>query len=249
MSHTEQMRDALQTGLEYAEQVLIEHDLMYKRHPATESSRDVIIADISELERALAALTAPAAEVPEAMGDAAARKVLLASDLYDMHKHVGWYSAPEKNFKEKGVALILSVASARDAQWQSTRLRGGVPEASIEIDFKQATELLEMFGGEPSLVTLMPGDGHSGKGLYAYWTDIPGEGAIFLGVTDDEAAPQAPALDAGVVRDAERYRIVRRGQHWSTINGIGDVVRGEALDADADAKIAALSAQAGKGGA
>lgn len=65
MSHTEQMREALQTGLEYAKQVLIEHDVMYDRHPATESSRNIITADIAELERALAALTAPAAEVPD----------------------------------------------------------------------------------------------------------------------------------------------------------------------------------------
>ena len=82
----------------------------------------------------LAALTASAAEVvvkapvPEAMGDTEARKVLLASDLYDMHKHVGWYSAPEKNFKEKGSALIRSVADARDAQWQA--MLNAAPQAS-----------------------------------------------------------------------------------------------------------------------
>ena len=62
---------------------------------------------------------------------------------------------------------------------------------SIELDFKQATELLEMFGGEPGLVTLIPGDGHSGQGLYACWTDVPGEGAIYLGNSDDEARPEA----------------------------------------------------------
>jgi len=103
-SNTEQMREALRK---------IKHEA-------------VSLADAQVI--ALEALTAPAAEVPEAMGDAEAKKVLLASDLYDMHKHVGWYSAPEKNFKEKGVALILSVAAARDAQWQSTRPAPGVPE-------------------------------------------------------------------------------------------------------------------------
>ena len=83
------------------------------------------------------------AEVPEAMGDAEAKKVLLASDLYDMHKHVGWYSAPEKNFKEKGVALILSVAAARDAQWQSTRLRGGVPEGWKLVPVEPTKEMIQ----------------------------------------------------------------------------------------------------------
>jgi hypothetical protein len=36
-------------------------------------------------------------------------------------------------------------------------------------------------------------------------------------------------------KDAERYRKVRRGQHWSVINGIGDVLRAEKLDAAVDA--------------
>ena len=36
-------------------------------------------------------------------------------------------------------------------------------------------------------------------------------------------------------KDAERYRKLRRGQHWSVINGIGDELRGEALDSAVDA--------------
>jgi hypothetical protein len=41
-----------------------------------------------------------------------------------------------------------------------------------------------------------------------------------------------------LVRDARRYRSVRRGQHWSVINGIGDDLRADALDAAIDAAIA-----------
>jgi hypothetical protein len=41
-----------------------------------------------------------------------------------------------------------------------------------------------------------------------------------------------------LVRDARRYRSVRRGQHWSVINGIGDELRADALDAAIDAAIA-----------
>ena len=37
------------------------------------------------------------------------------------------------------------------------------------------------------------------------------------------------------VRDAERYRLLRRGQHWSVINGIGDELRADQLDAAIDA--------------
>lgn len=36
--------------------------------------------------------------------------------------------------------------------------------------------------------------------------------------------------------DAARYQLLRRGQHWSVINGIGDVMRGDDLDAAIDAK-------------
>jgi hypothetical protein len=35
--------------------------------------------------------------------------------------------------------------------------------------------------------------------------------------------------------DAQRYRLLRRGQHWSVINGIGDVLRAETLDSAIDA--------------
>lgn len=77
---------------------------------------------------------------------------------------------------------------------QATQAEAQQPATGIEIDFKQTTELLTMFGGEPATVTLIPGDGHRGKGLYAYYTDLPEEGAEFLGEADDEAVPdQQPA--------------------------------------------------------
>lgn len=46
-------------------------------------------------------------------------------------------------------------------------------------------------------------------------------------------------MAASRAKDAERYQMVRRGQRWSVINGIGDELKGEALDAAADAAIAA----------
>lgn len=39
-------------------------------------------------------------------------------------------------------------------------------------------------------------------------------------------------------RDAERYRWLRRGQHWSVVNGIGDNLRAEQLDKAVDDVIA-----------
>ena len=37
-------------------------------------------------------------------------------------------------------------------------------------------------------------------------------------------------------KDAERYRKVRRGQHWSVIDWAGETLQGESLDAAVDAK-------------
>ena len=56
-------------------------------------------------------------------------------------------------------------------------------------------------------------------------------------------APTAQLADS-VLEDAARYRLLRRGQHWSVIDGIGDdLLRAEALDAAVDA---VLAAQGGK---
>jgi hypothetical protein len=43
-----------------------------------------------------------------------------------------------------------------------------------------------------------------------------------------------PKFDAAA-KDAERYRLLRRGQHWSVVDGIGDTLRADALDAAIDA--------------
>lgn len=52
------------------------------------------------------------------------------------------------------------------------------------------------------------------------------------------ATPQ-PEMRAEVTGDdklcADRYRLLRRGQHWSVINGIGDTLRADELDAAIDA--------------
>ncbi|WP_431509786.1 hypothetical protein [Variovorax sp. DAIF25] len=68
-------------------------------------------------------------------------------------------------------------------------------DTNITLDFKQADEILAMFGGEPGEVTLILGDGHSGRGLYAHYSDYPEEGAEFLGVSDEEAMPVADAAN------------------------------------------------------
>ena len=75
-------------------------------------------------------------------------------------------------------------------------------QPAITLDFKQTTELLAMFGGEPSEITLLTGEGHSGKGIYVHYSDYPEEGAEYLGVSDDEAMPENIAQPAVPVTDA-----------------------------------------------
>ncbi|CBA14745.1 hypothetical protein XALC_0200 [Xanthomonas albilineans GPE PC73] len=53
-----------------------------------------------------------------------------------------------------------------------------------------------------------------------------------------EEAGCLAALLLDAQRDAQRYRRIRRGQHWSVINGVGDELRADVLDAAIDAAIA-----------
>lgn len=53
-----------------------------------------------------------------------------------------------------------------------------------------------------------------------------------------QAPAPAPAAQ-GDALDAQRYRELRRGQRWSVVDGIGDTLRGDALDAAIDADSAA----------
>ena len=70
--------------------------------------------------------------------------------------------------------------------------------------------------------------------------DLPGaRSALFAAIhayarasTRPAASPQADSVQ----EDAARYRLLRRGQHWSVIDAIGnDLLRAEALDAAVDA--------------
>lgn len=54
-----------------------------------------------------------------------------------------------------------------------------------------------------------------------------------------------PKFDAAE-KDAERYRLLRRGQHWSVIDGIGDTLRADALDAAIDSAIQSRCKSSGR---
>ena len=57
--------------------------------------------------------------------------------------------------------------------------------------------------------------------------------ALYRNCRDRCDAMQAALAEAQ--RDAARYALLRRGQQWSIINGIGDALRADDLDAAIDA--------------
>jgi len=141
---------------------------------------------IAELEALQAAPPAPAVVSAPVADDAARFKA--------QHDFLKWNRAQQdplvKAAREYGV-FNKAVELYRDALAAAP----AHASAGITIDFKQATELLAMFGGEPAEVTLIEGPGHSGEGLYAYYSDLPEEGAEFLGKPDNEAVPATPAQE------------------------------------------------------
>jgi len=209
MSHTEQMREALRK---------IKHEA-------------VSLADAQVI--ALDALTAPAAEVPEAMGDAEIDK-LLSTSIPGGSQARDWFLPHDT---EKGLANVRDVVRLMLAQWQSTRLRGGVPEP------------------EPVAVI--------GSGWQFLWASgdslesIAKRHSLKIGSKLYTAAPQAPAaaLDAVVVRDACKLRYT---PDWKAgADGLPYQASNFACktcgyvgkhDTHPGCKIAAMSTQAGKGG-
>jgi hypothetical protein len=61
-------------------------------------------------------------------------------------------------------------------------------------------------------------------------------------MVDPAARTLEPHPDAAAAAtDAERYRLVRRGQHWSVIDGMGNALRAEDLDASVDRALLAAA--------
>ena len=87
---------------------------------------------------------------------------------------------------------VIQIVRSAFQKWPTLASHTGEAEPTVFIDFKQATDLIAMFGGEPNEITLQVSDGHSGRGMYASYTDMPEEGAIFLGNSDQEAMPDTP---------------------------------------------------------
>jgi len=201
MSHTEQMREALEKidlclsqGNQYQARVELRKALMSTAitAPAAEpepvgevfidtQGRPVpkLYGNVSLTDGVKLYAAATAAEVPEAMGDAEINSLRYLLDVDDYDPNM--------------MKFASAILRHRDAQWQSTRLRGGVPD--IKHVCMQVAENPEV---EDALSHYVNDD--SDTLTIAWLVEVILKHAL-------EAAPQAPAaaLDAGGVRDAERY--------------------------------------------
>lgn len=102
-----------------------------------------------------------------------------------------------------------------------------------EVDHERATfddGVRHLYGGDTRLAMahhLTMAAKFSDGGSYAAQLRIMANEICKLATPPSAAQPEPS--------DAERYRLVRRGQHWSVIDGIGNVLRGDDLDAAIDA--------------
>ena len=85
---------------------------------------------------------------------------------------------------------------------------------SIEITLRQAKELVAMFGGHDAEISIFQRPAawaDMDEGLYAFFSDYPDEGSMYLGPTDvdDDLAMNGEPQPPGDALDAARYRWMR----------------------------------------
>lgn len=167
-----------------------------------------ILDAIKELEAQLAAVGAVGSTVHQ----------------YRVAHCADWYDGHPDTTDGKAYQTRTLYTSAQPADQPAPAVVGSLAGPNITLDFKMATELLEMYGGEPTEITLQNGTGHSGTGVYAYYAEIPEEGAEFLGVSNDDAIPvtqpqQIAGPDSQVKRKTtgqwESARVADYNQGWN----------------------------------
>lgn len=237
MSHTEQMRELIAAAKEVVR-------ISDRKHEAWDRLKAAITWNEG-------ALTAPAAEVPEAMGDEPALPEASAwwipkAEQFALAQHGERPFA--KAWEPLHTADDLRAYAKTYAQWQSTRLRAAVPsvpEGWTDADSDAARLALEL---ECLLM-----DTKDTAAVSRWWASA--NEALELHRQRMFAAPPAPEDGREVVRDAERWKFARsllavediehafeglRAFGWSTDEN-------ECLKADAAIDAAMSAAQAGGG--
>lgn len=177
---------------------LILHLHQWQAAPAGEQSSvawDRLQSTINALSKGAAKSAAPAPA-----GDEAAIIETITKELDALGRLWMDYGKLPGGFSPESGSLYGSIQFTRTKLLDYVRMLATasaaqpVEASSVTIDFKQATELLDMFGGQPAEISLeVVRDRKDGltPGLYAWHTDYPEEGSVNLGVTDADATPPA----------------------------------------------------------
>jgi hypothetical protein len=89
----------------------------YARHKSLVAGQMITAGDASDTHIIWATLrwakeNTPPAPAPVPLTDEQKRDLIKKSALWDMHIHIGWYSAPAKSFVEKTIQLIADIEAA-----------------------------------------------------------------------------------------------------------------------------------------
>lgn len=78
---------------------------------------DTVIGILTQIDNMVADMVRkPAQRKP--LTDGQKRDLIKKSELWDMHVHIGWYSAPSKSFVEKAMQLIADIEAAHGIKEQ-----------------------------------------------------------------------------------------------------------------------------------
>lgn len=135
----------------------------------------------------------------------------LANDLENELARLGYFVAQDEDSDPSKVFDAFAALSSRYEQLlkENEILAARVMDLEIELQIER-----ENFKGPDNFKT---------------WRDA----AIDERIKRVKAANEMKLLE----KDAMRYRLLKRGQHWSTIDGIGNVLLDEALDRTIDAAL------------
>ena len=78
---------------------------------------DTVIGILTQIDNMVADMVRKPAQC-KPLTDGQKRDLIKKSELWDMHVHIGWYSAPSKSFVEKAMQLIADIEAAHSIKEQ-----------------------------------------------------------------------------------------------------------------------------------